>query len=486
MIECPSDGTAVPASDRELLERFLRGGDETAFAGLVRRHGPMVQAVCRRVLHNAHDAEDACQAAFLVLGRKAASIRNRESVAAWLHGVAFRVAVRLRRDVHRRRAHEEPAADVAAPDRSGELTWQEVRAALDEELNALPERYRAPLVLCYLEGRTRDEAARQLGWSLNSLRGRLERARAQLRARLLRRGLGLSAAWLTAALTPAAKGMKAGRVGAASVSARAAALAEEVVKAMTPSKVSLAAWVLLTVGVLGAGAGVLTRQGRDGVRETVVAAARPAAQAEDERLRKEVEQLRKQNEELKRLLLEVGKKVTALEARLPAPPQPTREVHFQGKPTSFWLEMLHDRDLDFHITALKALAAIGREDVRAVPALLAELKHAHAEVRAEVVIELLFTVGDPKTLPAVVEHLQDPSAYVRERTVNALGVAGLPFLLKALKDAKDRVRLAAARALGSLGRKARDAVPALTHALQDPNEKVREAARRALDRINAP
>src|SRR5437763_6451073 len=174
---------AAPGPDRALLERIVRGRDEAAFAALVKRHGPMVLGVCRRVLRHEQDAEDACQAAFLVLARKAAAVRKKDSIGSWLHGVAFRAASNLRRAAARRHAREQPAADEP---RAGdaEVTWREVRTVLDEELRRLPERFQAPLLLCCLEGRTRDEAAQELGWSLATLRGRPERGRALLRGRL--------------------------------------------------------------------------------------------------------------------------------------------------------------------------------------------------------------------------------------------------------------------------------------------------------------
>src|SRR5262249_15071907 len=157
--------------------------DEAAFAALVHRHGAMVLGACRRVVRNPHDAEDACQATFLILAHKAASIRKRDALGSWLHGVACRVARDLRAKLARRAAQPlAPGDDVARPDGSDSLTWAEVRQALDEELRGLPEHYRAALVLCYLEGRSRDEAALQLGWSLPALRGRLERGRAMLHA----------------------------------------------------------------------------------------------------------------------------------------------------------------------------------------------------------------------------------------------------------------------------------------------------------------
>lgn len=187
--------------DHDLLERFLAQHDETAFAALVHRHSTMVLNVCRRILRHAHDAEDACQATFLILAHKAASIRKRDALGSWLHGVALSVARRLRARLARQVAKPlTERDDVARADEPETLSWAEVRAALDEELHRLPESYRAPMVLCYLEGRTRDEAALQLGWSMPTLHGRLERGRVLLHARLVRRGLTLSAALIATTL----------------------------------------------------------------------------------------------------------------------------------------------------------------------------------------------------------------------------------------------------------------------------------------------
>src|SRR6266851_1271398 len=136
LVAAQSTGT-LP--DRELLERFIQHRDEAAFATLVQRYGPMVLSVCRRVLAHAYDAEDACQATFLVLARKAASIRKKDSLGSWLHGVAYRAAANLKREVARRHAHEKRVADVpqVAP---ADITWREVQSVLDEELQRLPKR----------------------------------------------------------------------------------------------------------------------------------------------------------------------------------------------------------------------------------------------------------------------------------------------------------------------------------------------------------
>jgi RNA polymerase sigma factor (sigma-70 family) len=178
-------------SDAELLRRFAAAQDEAAFAELVRRHDRLVLGVCRRVLGDAHDAEDAFQATFLVLARRAAGLRRPGSLAGWLHAVALRIARQARRTRERgRRRERDRVAPAAGAD---ERSWREIRQLLDVELARLPERYRAPLVLCYLEGLTQAEAAQRLGWSATVLRGRLERGRQTLRRRLVRLGLPVAA-----------------------------------------------------------------------------------------------------------------------------------------------------------------------------------------------------------------------------------------------------------------------------------------------------
>ena len=180
-------------TDGQLLARFVATRDEPAFAALVRRHGPMVLGVCRRLLPRGPDAEDAFQATFLVLFRRARALDRGGSVANWLYTVAYHVALRARADAARRRQceravprrDEAPAADV----------WSDLRPVLDEELTRLPDKYRAPVVLCYLEGKTNEEAGRLLGCPVGTVKGRLSRARDLLRARLARRGVTLSAGW---------------------------------------------------------------------------------------------------------------------------------------------------------------------------------------------------------------------------------------------------------------------------------------------------
>src|SRR5262249_52967043 len=160
---------AAAASDAELLERFVVVRDEAAFAALVRRYGGLVLAACRRVLAEPADVEDAFQATFLVLVRKAPSIRRHQAVGGWLYRVAHRTALQVRADVERRRLIE-PTTQIepAAPD-GPDPSWREVCALLYTELDRLPEKFRLPLILCYLDGKTRDEAAQVLGWSVGSV-----------------------------------------------------------------------------------------------------------------------------------------------------------------------------------------------------------------------------------------------------------------------------------------------------------------------------
>src|SRR5262245_58877850 len=195
------EDSAKGLSDEHLLDRFLAQRDETAVEALVRRYGSLVLGACRRVLHNDHAAEDAFQATFLVLLRKAPSLDRRKPLGNWLYTVAHRLALRARANETRRRACEAHAAG-RRPE-----AWQPVAApgdalvALEEELQRLPDQHRTPLVLCYLEGKTNEQAAQALGCPRGSMSGRLARARDLLRERLARRGFPYPAAGVAALLT---------------------------------------------------------------------------------------------------------------------------------------------------------------------------------------------------------------------------------------------------------------------------------------------
>jgi RNA polymerase sigma factor (sigma-70 family) len=248
-------GPATPP-DAELLERFAADRDPAAFAALVRRHAPMVLNVCRAVLRHEQDAEDALQATFLVLARKAGSIRQRAAVAGWLCEVAHRVAARARAGAARRRDRERQVPPPAAPDPTLDMTLRDLRRALHDELRRLPDTYRLPLILCYLEGRSHAEAADQLGWTRGTLRGRLDRGREHLRRRLAARGIALPAVLCAAVVAPraVAEGLLCSLTGtpAGAASSRAAALAGGVIRAMLLGKLKSAAVVLLAAGLAAA------------------------------------------------------------------------------------------------------------------------------------------------------------------------------------------------------------------------------------------
>ncbi|OAI50294.1 hypothetical protein AYO44_05770 [Planctomycetaceae bacterium SCGC AG-212-F19] len=235
--------------DGDLLAQFIAGRDASAFAELVRRHGPMVLRVCRRVLGNSHDAEDAFQATFLVLVKKASLIGRRDLLGNWLYGVAYRVALQVRQDVASARAHDQSTDPASVAERdapTADAGWRELRPVLDAEVQRLPEKYRAPVILCYLQGKTNEEAAQQLAWPTGTVKIRLSRAREMLRQRLTRRGVALSAGTLallageaTAATLPvtlaqttieAAALMGAEKAAGGVLSAKAVALADAAVK----------------------------------------------------------------------------------------------------------------------------------------------------------------------------------------------------------------------------------------------------------------
>jgi len=304
-------------TDGQLLTRFVGTRDEASFAALVRRHGPMVLGVCRRVLHDFHDAEDAFQATFLVLARKAASVVKRESVSCWLFGTAYRTAMEARTTSARRQARERPMRHMPHPEvaPAEAADW---RPILDRELNLLPRHYQAAIVLCDLEGLPRREAAQRLGIPEGTLSSRLANGRKLLAKRLAGCGVAFSGGALAVALSQgvasaqvpallvtstakAAALVAAGQMAA--VSTPAAVLMREVMKTMLIKKLRLAVGAVM----------VLTALGAVGVGYQAGGGSGTAQAAPPDRPLNELEALRKENELLKLNLQVVLEKVRAQE-----------------------------------------------------------------------------------------------------------------------------------------------------------------------------
>jgi RNA polymerase sigma factor (sigma-70 family) len=285
--QLPKSGARDPAddSDRRLLERFTADGDEEAFAALVRRHGRAVLAACRHVLADPADVDDAFQATFLTLLKKAERVNWADSLGNWLYAVAHRLAVRARSDARRRQDRESDAgtrkcAEAPPPD----LSWREAIAVLHEELDRLPDRYRLPLLLCYLEGQSRDEAAKNLGWKPGAVKGCLERGRKLLAMRLVRRGITPSAG-LLAVVTgiSAATGGPAPELVRHTLQAAAGVLSPAVAglvngaSRMTLTGKKAVAALVVVLGLVGAGLGL--RSPETGAAQGAAPQAAPAQPA---------------------------------------------------------------------------------------------------------------------------------------------------------------------------------------------------------------
>ncbi len=284
---------AKEQTDVQLLQEFAARNDQAAFAALVRRHGPMVLGVCRNVLRHTQDAEDAFQATFFVLARKAGTIRKAEALVSWLHGVAYRMAMNAKRNAARRRSHEQQAQPAPQSDPAWETAWQEVQVLLDEEIDRLPEKYRAAFLLCCLENKSAAEAGQALGIKEGTVRTRLCEARKRLQERLTRRGVTLSAVLAVTALSgnglkasvpsllldttvQAASMYAAGQ--AATVSASVAALVKGATKIMTLSKAKIASVLLLAAGLLAGGSTLLMQPTQAAKATASVQPEKPPAQ----------------------------------------------------------------------------------------------------------------------------------------------------------------------------------------------------------------
>lgn len=255
-------GTIAGLSEAQLIGQFVARRDEVAFEALLTRHGPMVLGVCRRMLGDPHDAADAFQTTFLILVRKAWALRDAEQVGPWLHGVAYKVAAKARSDSAKRRNREQRGARAEAVHDRPAQDRPELRGILDQELNRLPEKYRRPIILCYLEGKTHEEASRRLRCTAGMLRGRLDRGRAKLRSRLVSRGLAPAATLTAVALANeavaapvpdvlkettkrVALGSLNGAAAPAAISASALSPAQRVVRSALFSNLALVATILV-------------------------------------------------------------------------------------------------------------------------------------------------------------------------------------------------------------------------------------------------
>lgn len=285
-------GSVTAMNEGQLLERFVTHRDEAAFAALVARYGPMVLGVCRQMLHDPNDVDDAFQATFLVLVKKAATLRNRDLLGNWLYGVAYKVAHRARTVKARRLAAEKPCVEELAmgPDQAGNppQPW------IHEEVQRLPEKYRTPVVLCYLQGLTHEQAAERLRWPLGTVKGRLARARDMLRSRLTRKGMAFSSGILFLELardaratvpdslfesTVRAATSAVSRPAAAGlISAQAAALSQGVLRTMLITQLKTMGVALLVAGVVTTGAGVLAYQDGDTLQKDPAQKSPPVTQ----------------------------------------------------------------------------------------------------------------------------------------------------------------------------------------------------------------
>jgi RNA polymerase sigma factor (sigma-70 family) len=469
---------AGQASDHELLDRFIRSREQTAFATIVARHGPRVLGVCRRVLRDAHAAEDAFQDVFVLLARKAGTLRERTLLAGWLYGAACRTAAHARAAAARRRGREALAeARQPSGDPAVEAAARELNAVLDEEVGRLPERFRNPMVLCHIEGLTHDEAARRLGCSPRTLHRRLERGRALLQARLGRRGVTLSAALIAPSLwaRPVEAAVSAQLVSAA-VQAAAAGRSVMALCSMvgaTAGRVGrtfLLARTRVALGLLAAACLVASGVGIAGYGATKQALPMP---------------------------LPVGENWEAAPPDLPpAPRKGDVAMPIDPKLLAQLAEQLRSKNLDQRSAALATLEKLvpakgaGKMDFAPVIEPLFDLSGwgGEAEKDAQMAERLIVRIGG-QTAPSLRRRLDSPDAHDRRVAAELLSRVespgpGLTELLRPLLADKDHyVRRAAIQGLGAQGPAAKAAISDLEKASTDPNLPNRVTASVALIHI---
>jgi RNA polymerase sigma factor (sigma-70 family) len=396
-------GEAGGLADAELLRRWTEGRDEAAFEVLVWRHGPIVLGVCRRLLRDAGEAEDAFQATWLALVRRASSIRRGEAVGSWLYRVACRVALRARSTLARRGTCDASAVEGLPAAPGPDPAWRDLCAVLDEEVNRLPEKYRAPLVLCYFGGRTNEEAARELGRPVGTVVSRLARARQRLRARLSRRGVTLAAGAVAVALAEsgapaavpgvcvgtavsAAALVAAGKSVSGAVSSQAAALAEGVVRAMIVTKLKIGAAVVMAAALLGGG-GLYTYRSGASEPDTLPKPAKPAGAAAGpvniKQLLEERELLRAKLEEREQQLRQQMDRVEALTEQLKRMEARLREADDRALAVQKFVEEGVATRKDSPPNADPAAAARGREHAERVQQARDEIELLEVQLEAK-------------------------------------------------------------------------------------------------------
>jgi RNA polymerase sigma factor (sigma-70 family) len=416
-------------SDAELLHRFVAARDEAAFELLIWRHGPMVLGLCERMLRQTQDAEDAFQATFLVLVRKARSIGKRESLPSWLYKVAHRIACRARLQVPLASGSGIAIEAYPSDEARDDLSARELRTVLDEEVARLPETYRRPIVLCYLEGKTNDEAARLLGWPKGTVATRLARARERLRGRLTRRGFALTAATLAVVLTEraaagalAAEVVRATLAGAlafaagttaagAFVSTKTLALTEGVLHVMWMNKVKLIASAFVALVLAGTGIGVVARNALAGsapedpgvVQVDLQDRQEPRIDAKADRA--DVEKLTREIVKLRQDLEAALKEIKSLmDGQAFAKPAAELGPFYRGKPVEFWLRQAKDGDPKYRDEAITALGALAPEQKSIIPVLIAAL-HDRDYPIGETASKTLGTLG-PDVVPMLLDVLK--------------------------------------------------------------------------------
>ncbi len=405
-------------SDSQLLSRFLAGQDQAAFASLVRRHGPMVLGVCQRVLRHLHDAEDAFQAAFFILARKASSVAKRASLSSWLYSVAYRAALEAKAAKDRRQAREMPMGNHPHP-QVAPIEVQDWRVLLDQELNQLPDKYRAAVILCDLEGRMRKEVARLLGMPHGTVLSRLSTARQMLAKRLAKRGFPLSASLLAVAIAdgraiaevPLSLALATAKVAlqfasgqTAALALPAAALTTGVMKTMFLTKLKMiTASVLMVLAVGASGVAYYTTIGAG------------TALAQDGKGKSELEALRKENDLLRRSLELALDKVRSQETAM-------RE-----------LAAAHNQELTRSKIAQEQAAYNSM-----VAQTNAQLAAQEKEAKSKAMVQLRGIAADavaPKNAQAPGSPKEDA---VKVRAREALMLADLELSLRTLQDAKDK------------------------------------------------